>query len=63
MPSLDTDGIDRFRIPYFGPLLGVDTLRPEQNGWYIADDILRFIFYKEVFVFWLKWHWKLLLMI
>ena len=37
----------------------VDTLRPEQNGWYFAEDIHKYLFVKEMYQIWLKIHWCL----
>ena len=42
-------------------LLSVNSSPPGQNGRHFADDIFRCIWVNESFVFWLKFHWGLLL--
>ena len=46
---------------YYGSSLSVITLRPRQNGCQFADDVLKCIFFNEIFEFWLKFHWILFL--
>ena len=51
-------GIDLV-LPEYSVFNSVNTLRPEQNGCYFADDIFKYIIPKINFVYWFKFNWFL----
>ena len=39
----------------------INTLRPEEKGWYFVYDIFKCIVLNDIFLFWTKFHWNFFL--